>query len=245
VAVIGNSRTTYKHRREIKAHGAKWNKQAQQWQATDPDDVARLRAWFALREQDEPQATQSKPTANDDQTTQQAAPFFDEQSGKAEREQAGEITDTTDEPTANEPQADQPGDLSPVLQAFADVLRIFADIMQQAKQWEGVTIPAATLERWKQEANEGTKTAAARLCEVCACLACLTPDSRRDFDALGAIFWTLSEQLKNGYNPDNLQGATDYARAQLYDLIDRTQTRNQARAIREVLTPDNEHRTAA
>lgn len=237
VAVIGNSRTTYKHRREIKAHGATWNKTAARWEATDPDDVARLRAWFALREQDEPQAdqsapqaTQSEPTANDDQTTQQAAPLHE----------AGEITDTTDEPTA-----DQSADLSPVLQAFADVLRIFGDIMQKAKEWEGVTIPAATLERWKQEANEGTKTAAARLCEVCACLACLTPNSRRDFDSLGSIFWTLAEQLKQGYNPDNLQGATDYARAQLYDLIDRTQTRNQARAIREVLTPDNEHRNAA
>ena len=227
VAVIGNSRTTYKHRREIKAHGAKWNKQAQQWQATDPDDVARLRAWFALREvhTESTESTESAPAAT--------------------LHEAGEITDTTDEPTVNEPQADQPGDLSPLMEALADVLRIFADIMQQAKQWEGVTIPAATLERWKQEANEGTKTAAARLCEVCACLACLTPDSRRDFDALGSIFWTLSEQLKNGYNPDNLQGATDYARAQLFDLIDRTQTANQARAIREVLTPDNEHRTAA
>lgn len=245
VAVIGNSHTTYKHRREIKAHGAKWNREAQRWEATDPDNVARLRAWFALREQDEPtataqsepQAAQSEPTANDDQTTQQAAPFFDEQSGKATTlEQAEEITDTT---------ADQSADLSPVLQALADVLHIFGDIMQQAKQWEGVTIPAATLERWKQEANEGTKTAAARLCEVCACLACLTPDSRRDFDSLGAIFWTLAEQLRNGYNPDNLQGATDYARAQLFDLIGRTQTRNQADRLREVLEPDSEHRAAA
>lgn len=246
VAVIGNSRTTYKHRREIKAHGAKWNRDTQRWEATDPDNIARLRAWFALREQNEPTATaQNEPTdttQNEPTNTTQneqsgkATTFFDEQSGKAEREQAGEITDTT---------ADQPADLSPLMEAFADVLRIFGEIMQQAKQWEGVTIPAATLERWKQEANEGTKTAAARLCEVCACLACLTPDSRRDFDALGAIFWTLAEQLKQGYNPDNLQGATDYARAQLYDLIDRTQTRNQARAIREVLTPDNEHRTAA
>jgi hypothetical protein len=132
-----------------------------------------------------------------------------------------------------------------VLQAFADLLRIFADIMQQAKQWEGVTIPAATLERWKQEANEGTKTAAARLCEVCACLASLTPDSRRDFDALGGIFWSLSEQLKQGTDPATLQGATDYARAQLFDLIERTQTANQARAVREANEPDSEHRAAA
>lgn len=80
VAVVGDSRTTYKHRREIKAHGARWNKEAQQWQATDPDDVSRLRAWFALREQEEPTATaQDEPQA------------------------------AQSEPTANEPQADQPG----------------------------------------------------------------------------------------------------------------------------------------
>lgn len=145
----------------------------------------------------------------------------------------------------DEPQADQSADLSPVLQAFADVLRIFADIMQQAKRWEGVTIPAATLEQWKQEANEGTKTAAARLCEVCACLASLTPDSRRDFDALGAIFWTLSEQLKQGTDPGTLQGATDYARAQLFDLIERTQTKNQADRLREALDPDSNPRREA
>ena len=253
VAVIGNSRTTYKHRREIKAHGARWNKTAARWEATDPDSVARLRAWFALREQDEPTATaQSEPQTDTLHEAGEITGTTDEPTTTAQDEpqadtlkQAGEITDTTDEPTANEPTADQSADLSPLMEAFADVLRIFGDIMQQAKRWEGVTIPAATLERWKQEANEGTKTAAARLCEVCACLACLTPDSRRDFDALGSIFWTLSEQLKQGYNPDNLQGATDYARAQLYDLIDRTQTANQARAIREVLTPDNEHREAA
>ena len=139
--------------------------------------------------------------------------------------------------------ASETADLSPVLQAFADVLRIFADIMQQAKQWEGVTIPAATLARWKQEAEDGTKTAAARLCEVCACLASLTPDSRRDFDALGAIFWSLSEQIRNGCDPDTLQAATDYARAQLFDLIDRTQNENQARAVREAT--DDEQRRAA
>lgn len=46
VAVVGDSRTTYRNRKAIKAHGATWNNEAKQWQATDPEAVARLRQWF-------------------------------------------------------------------------------------------------------------------------------------------------------------------------------------------------------
>lgn len=48
VAVLGDSRTTYRNRKAIKAHGARWNKEAQQWQASEPEAVARLRAWFGV-----------------------------------------------------------------------------------------------------------------------------------------------------------------------------------------------------
>lgn len=48
VAVVGNSRTTYRNRKAIKAHGATWNKAAQQWQASEPEAVARLREWFGV-----------------------------------------------------------------------------------------------------------------------------------------------------------------------------------------------------
>ena len=48
VAVVGDSRTTYRNRKAIKAHGAKWNKTAQQWQASEPEAVARLRKWFGV-----------------------------------------------------------------------------------------------------------------------------------------------------------------------------------------------------
>ena len=48
VAVVGDSRTTYRNRKAIKAHGARWNKEAQQWQASEPEVVARLRAWFGV-----------------------------------------------------------------------------------------------------------------------------------------------------------------------------------------------------
>lgn len=52
VAVTGDSRATYKARRDIKAHGAKWNKDAKQWEAHDPAAVASLRAWFGVSVQD-------------------------------------------------------------------------------------------------------------------------------------------------------------------------------------------------
>lgn len=48
VAVIGDSRTTYRNRKAIKAHGARWNKEAKQWQASEPEAVARLREWFGI-----------------------------------------------------------------------------------------------------------------------------------------------------------------------------------------------------
>lgn len=48
VAVVGDSRTTYRNRKAIKAHGARWNKTAQQWQASEPEAVARLRQWFGV-----------------------------------------------------------------------------------------------------------------------------------------------------------------------------------------------------
>jgi hypothetical protein len=52
VAVTGDSRATYKARKEIKSHGATWNKTAKQWEAHDPAAVASLREWFGVTVQD-------------------------------------------------------------------------------------------------------------------------------------------------------------------------------------------------
>lgn len=68
VAVVGDSRTTFRNRKQIKAHGATWNKEAQQWQATEPEAVARLRQWFGMFEpKAEPteQAERTHTTATD------------------------------------------------------------------------------------------------------------------------------------------------------------------------------------
>lgn len=51
VAVVGDQHTTFKNRKQIKAHGATWNHDAKQWQATTPEAVASLREWFGMTEQ--------------------------------------------------------------------------------------------------------------------------------------------------------------------------------------------------
>lgn len=65
VAVVGDQRTTFKNRKQIKAHGARWNKEAQQWQATTAEAVAQLREWFRMTEQNE--------TAQSEESTEAAA----------------------------------------------------------------------------------------------------------------------------------------------------------------------------
>lgn len=62
VAVVGGYYDTLRNRKAIKAHGARWNKEAKQWQATDPEAVARLREWFGMAE---PKEQPEQPTAEE------------------------------------------------------------------------------------------------------------------------------------------------------------------------------------
>lgn len=73
VAVVGDQRTTYKNRKAIKAHGATWNKEAQQWQATTPEAVAALREWFGMTEQTAQDGAQSEESTEAVQDTEDAA----------------------------------------------------------------------------------------------------------------------------------------------------------------------------
>ena len=71
VAVVGDQRTTYKNRKQIKAHGAKWNKEAQQWQATTPEAVEALREWFGMTEPGETEAaTNAQNSAQSEERTE-------------------------------------------------------------------------------------------------------------------------------------------------------------------------------
>lgn len=68
VAVVGDARTTYRNRREIKAHGATWNKTAQRWEATEAEKVAQLRAWFSYDEQTTEATTEATECAPESDT---------------------------------------------------------------------------------------------------------------------------------------------------------------------------------
>lgn len=99
VAVVGNSRTTYRNRKAIKAHGARWNKAAQQWQATDTEAVQTLREWFGV--------VDDAPTAEECSTTDENEPKDNDSTttptgGGATLYEGGEITDPTETATAED-----------------------------------------------------------------------------------------------------------------------------------------------
>jgi len=102
VAVVADDwKTTYFNKKYIKAHGAHWNKDRKQWEATEPQDIDSLRAWFFFH---------GKPTDQgatiEDVTTEDEPQAESEQADTLESGQ--DITDTQNEsePTANEPQAE-------------------------------------------------------------------------------------------------------------------------------------------
>lgn len=90
VAVVGDSRTTYRNRKAIKAHGARWNNEAKQWQATDAEAVARLREWFGVAD---------TPTTKNDDTANESEPQADAQTTATAQAAQGEHTPTTTDST--------------------------------------------------------------------------------------------------------------------------------------------------
>lgn len=107
VAVVGDSRTTFRNRKQIKAHGATWNKEAGQWQATEPEAVARLRQWFGVSEPEQPE--------------------------QAEQPEQTEHTHTTaTEPT--EPTAEEVERVTRFAALLSDVVRMFETIATAAQK---------------------------------------------------------------------------------------------------------------
>lgn len=89
VAVVGDSLTTYRNRKAIKAHGARWSKTAQQWQATDTEAVQRIREWFGV--------VDDAPTAEEDSTANENGPKDNDSTTDEENGTANEHDSTTPE----------------------------------------------------------------------------------------------------------------------------------------------------
>ena len=117
VAVVGDGRVTFRNRKQIKAHGATWNKAAQQWQATDAEAVARLREWFGMNE----------PKAEEPKAEEQAAQG--EHTHTTETEQTEQPKEQTEQPTAEEVER-----VARFAALLADVIRTFEEVATAAKK---------------------------------------------------------------------------------------------------------------
>lgn len=101
VAVVADDwKTTYFNKKYIKAHGAHWNKERKQWEATEPQDIDSLRAWFFFHGKPTDYGAMIEDvTTEDEPQAEQEAPRYSE---------GEKLSDTQNEsePTANEPQAE-------------------------------------------------------------------------------------------------------------------------------------------
>lgn len=106
VAVVADDwKTTYFNKRQIKAHGCHWNKEAKRWEATDPADVLKVRAWFALRDGFGPFDCETK---TDEEIKAEAAAEIahDEQQARAFAEAFATAADAMHEAVTSEPQSE-------------------------------------------------------------------------------------------------------------------------------------------
>lgn len=174
VAVIGDSRTTYRNRKAIKAHGAIWNKTAQQWQASEPEAVARLREWFGVS---------ATPTAEEADTTnesetQKDAPTAPTAQGEHTPTTTNDNTEPTEaddtEPTETASTTAQPGANATLYEAGeiaatapTDTAEDFADVLA-ADRLELLRSAAADFDRLTQ-AGEHIAAVNARLSALFAC----------------------------------------------------------------------------
>ena len=164
VAVVGGYYDTLRNRKQIKEHGARWNKEAKQWQATDPEAVARLRKWFGMTE----------PTAEEHEQEQHAHNTESEQPEpmeQPERPNAEEVERVTrfaalisdvitmfeEIATAATTEAQRAKETA-TRQAEAEQLR--ADIAQMSEQIAEMSERLRTMSERLNELEAGNETAA-------------------------------------------------------------------------------------
>ena len=163
VAVVGDSRTTYRNRKQIKAHGATWNKTAQQWQASEPEAVARLREWFGYQ-LPRPPKKPTQPTKASKKTsthTTESTPTEQQPATAADVQQE----DTPTASTTSAPLLCEVGEITET--APTDTAEDFADVLA-ADRLKLLRSAAADFARLTQ-AGEHITAVNARLSALFAC----------------------------------------------------------------------------
>lgn len=155
VAVVGDSRTTYRNRKEIKAHGATWNKYAQQWQATTPEAVAAIRAWFG-QDANTPASEKTKDTPANQKSPAPYIATADTSDPAAMKEAAENVRDWCI--------TDQLADPTPYAAALEDLAAIAWAVLINYTPTEAAAMVAAALQisgDMKRHADTITEGAAA------------------------------------------------------------------------------------
>lgn len=173
VAVVGDSRTTYRNRKAIKAHGARWNKTAQQWQASEPEAVARLREWFGVS--DTPTAEEADTAHESEQPGSSTAPTAQGEHMPTTTSDNTEPTEADDtEPTETDSTTAQTGANATLCEAGeitdtapTDTAENFADVLA-ADRLKLLRSAAADFDRLTQ-AGEHIAAVNARLSALFAC----------------------------------------------------------------------------
>ena len=149
VAVVGDQRTTFKNRKQIKAHGAKWNHDAKQWQATTAEAVASLREWFGMTEQSAAETAQDG--AQSDETAEAVTDTEDvaaEQQSAADEPEADETT-ASDSETCEQVEA-----VGALASALSFLLNAVISASKEAKEAADQAAASATEETAHDAAAE-------------------------------------------------------------------------------------------
>ena len=224
VAVVGDQRTTYKNRKAIKAHGATWNKEAQQWQATTTEAVASLREWFGMTEQTAEDAEQKEATAQTAQDGSQGneATATDEQQPASENEpKTAEDEPGADETTASDAETcEQVEAVGALASALSFLLNAVISASKEAKAAadQAAASAAEATAHDAAEREQNRKEAAAILREqikkVSEQVASLSDTLAQMLDRLNALESGQDASEEAAEEPQTVETAQDGAAAQ-------------------------------
>lgn len=219
VAVVGGYYDTLRNRKQIKEHGAKWNKEAKQWQATDPEAVARLRQWFGMTE----------PTAEEQ-----------------EQEQHTHATESEQPEPQEQPEQQNAEEVERVTRfaaLLADVIAIFEEIATAAKTEAERAKETANKQAEAEQLRADIAQMSAHIAEMSERLRTMS----ERLNELEAGNGTASDNGTASYNTENDPQAEATAQERPDRGEGKPDTLNMLRAAAEEaerLTENNEHTAA-